>query len=175
MFFRLTPLLIHLNNWIEPLKNWILTANYAEKLVSSNDFDEIKSFAEKIGTNRRLLDRKIFFDFVRPFDLIPKYKEICEASGQTNSPRNDESLVWSESRDSNPGPPGPKPGALASCATLRNFTGQEPRALPTKLHPVVPRAGLEPARWDYHQKILSLSCLPVPTPRLIFILYCALL
>jgi hypothetical protein len=81
------------NNWIEPLKNWILTANYAEKLASSNDFDEIKSFAEKIGTNRRLLDRKLIFDFVRPFDLIPKYKEICEASRaegeaseQTNSP-----------------------------------------------------------------------------------------
>jgi len=43
------------------LKNWILTANYAEKLASSDDFDEIKSFAEKIGTNRRLLNRKIFF------------------------------------------------------------------------------------------------------------------
>jgi hypothetical protein len=68
------------NNWIEPLKNCILTANYAEKLASSNDFDEIKSFVEKIGTNRRLLDRKLIFDFVRPFDLIPKYKEICEAS-----------------------------------------------------------------------------------------------
>ena len=62
------------------MKEWILSANYAEQLASSNDFDEIKSFVEKIGTNRRLLDKKIFFDFVRPFDLIPKYKEICEAS-----------------------------------------------------------------------------------------------
>jgi hypothetical protein len=114
------------NNWIEPLKDWILTANYAEKLVSSNDFDEIKSFVGKIGTNRRLLDRKVFFDFVRPFDLIPKYKnlaygknlvfrfaqnkEICEASRaegeaseQTNSPRNDESCIWSGCWELNPG------------------------------------------------------------------------
>lgn len=68
------------NNWIEPLRNWILTDNYAEKLASSKDFDEIKSFAEKIGTNRHLLDRIVIFDFVRPFDLIPKYKEICEVS-----------------------------------------------------------------------------------------------
>jgi len=30
--------------------------------------------------NRRLLNRIVIFDFVRPFDLIPKYKEICEAS-----------------------------------------------------------------------------------------------
>jgi hypothetical protein len=40
------------NNWIEPLKEWILSAYHAEKLASSNDFDEIKSFVEKIGTNR---------------------------------------------------------------------------------------------------------------------------
>jgi hypothetical protein len=57
-------------------------------------------------SNRRPLDRKIFFDFVRPFDLIPKYKEICEASRaegeaseQTNSPRNDESCIWSQLLD----------------------------------------------------------------------------
>jgi hypothetical protein len=107
------------NNWIEPLKNWILTANYAEKLALSNDFDEIKSFVEKIGTNRRLLDKKIFFDFVRPFDLIPKYKEICEASRaegeaseQLNSSKNDESCIWSGRADLNGRPPAPKAGAL---------------------------------------------------------------
>ncbi|MGC9048838.1 MAG: hypothetical protein ACP5IX_01280 [Patescibacteria group bacterium] len=86
---------------------------HAEKLALSNDFDEIKSFAEKIGTNRRLLDRKLIFDFVRPFDLIPKYKEKCEASRapapeqarcginsgeaseQTNYPQNSQCLDWS--------------------------------------------------------------------------------
>ncbi|GAI33454.1 unnamed protein product, partial [marine sediment metagenome] len=46
------------NNWIEPLRDWIKTAHHAEKLASSEDFYEIKSFVEKIGTNRRLLDRK---------------------------------------------------------------------------------------------------------------------
>jgi hypothetical protein len=40
------------NNWIEPLKKWILSAHHTEKLASSNDFNEIKSFVEKIGTNR---------------------------------------------------------------------------------------------------------------------------
>jgi len=39
----------------------------------SNDFYEIKSLTEKIGTNRRLLSRKTEFEFVRPYDLIPKY------------------------------------------------------------------------------------------------------
>src|SRR3989338_7181923 len=64
--------------WIEPLREWINTAHHAEKLASSNDFDEIKSFAEKIGTNRRLLDRKLIFDFQKPFDFVPKYTEKCE-------------------------------------------------------------------------------------------------
>ena len=32
-------------------------------------------------------------------------------------------LTWSEYKDSNLGPPGPKPGALPDCATLRNMDG----------------------------------------------------
>ena len=105
------------NNWIEPLKEWILSAHHAEKLASSNEFDEIRSFAEKIGTNRRLLDRKLIFDFVRPFDFVPKYTEKCEsrqgginsapatggASEPTNCPQNSQCLDWSGYRDSNPG------------------------------------------------------------------------
>jgi hypothetical protein len=67
------------NNWIEPLREWIKTAHHAEKLASSNEFDEIKSLVEKIGTNRRLLSRKTEFEFVRPYDLIPKYRAFCEA------------------------------------------------------------------------------------------------
>jgi len=80
-----------------------------QKLASSNDFDEIKSFAEKIGTNRRLLDRKLIFDFVRSFDFVPKYTEKCEsrqgginsapaaggASEPTNCPQNSQCLDWS--------------------------------------------------------------------------------
>jgi len=64
--------------------------------------------------NRRLLDRKLIFDFVRPFDLIPKYTEKCEprtrtssvrgklrpaaggASEQTNCPQNSQCLDWSQ-------------------------------------------------------------------------------
>jgi len=56
--------------------------------------------------NRRLLDRKLIFDFARPFDLIPKYAEKCErsraagaASEQTNCPQNPLSFVWSQLLD----------------------------------------------------------------------------
>ncbi|GIW68765.1 hypothetical protein D6792_03015 [Candidatus Parcubacteria bacterium] len=36
------------NNWIEPLKEWILSAHHAEELASSDAFDEIKSVAGKL-------------------------------------------------------------------------------------------------------------------------------
>ena len=45
------------NNWIEPLRQWVRDAHNAEKLAVSNDFDEIKSFVGKIGTNRLLTNK----------------------------------------------------------------------------------------------------------------------
>ena len=96
------------NNWIEPLRDWIKTAHHAEKLALSNDFYEIKSLAEKIGTNRRLLSQKTEFEFVRPFDLIPKYRAFCKArpaesgaSEQSNSSEFSKCLTWSGCRESN--------------------------------------------------------------------------
>ena len=114
------------NNWIEPLKEWILSAHHAEKLASSNEFDEIRSFAEKIGTNRRLLDRKLIFDFVRPFDFVPKYTEKSEsrqgginsapaaggASEPTNCPQNSQCLDWSGRQELDLLPLGPHPSGL---------------------------------------------------------------
>ena len=105
------------NNWIEPLREWIKTAHHAEKLALSNDFYEIKSLAEKIGTNRRLLSRKTEFEFVRPYDLIPKYRAFCEARPVPASPCGINSggaseqpvaseflkcLTWSGCRELNP-------------------------------------------------------------------------
>ena len=66
--------------WIEPLKNWIITANEAVNLQTRNDFIEIKSFVQKIGTNPQLLAKKISFEFQKPYDLIPKYRADCEPS-----------------------------------------------------------------------------------------------
>ena len=102
--------------WIEPLKTWIKDAHHAEKLALSNDFYEIKSLTEKIGTNRCLLSRKTEFEFVRPFDLIPKYRAFCEArpapaspcginsggaSEQSNAPQFSKCLNWSGRLDLN--------------------------------------------------------------------------
>ena len=51
------------NNWIEPLKQWVRDAHHAEKLAVSNDYDEIKSFVGKIGTNHHLTNKNASFAF----------------------------------------------------------------------------------------------------------------
>jgi len=50
-----------------------------------------------------LLDRKLIFDFQKPFDFVPKYTEKCErspaeggASEQQNNPEFEKSLSWSQ-------------------------------------------------------------------------------
>ncbi len=104
--------------WIEPLRNFINTAHHAGKLALSNDFYEIKSLAEKIGTNRRLFQKKALLDLVKPFDLIPKYKgendfAVAPALRGQGSLKT-ESLIWSGIRDLNPESHAPKACALAN-------------------------------------------------------------
>jgi DNA invertase Pin-like site-specific DNA recombinase len=93
------------NNWNEPLWEWLNLACHVEKLASSEDLYEIKSLVEKIGTNRRLLDRKIILDFKKPFDLIPYYKRSYEEEifaqdrakvDLSCSSKNPPSLIWSQ-------------------------------------------------------------------------------
>jgi len=69
------------NNWIELLKQWVLEAHHAEKLATSNDFDEIKSFVGKIGTNRRLLDKKIAWNWEASWKILAEKSPSCFWSG----------------------------------------------------------------------------------------------
>ena len=53
--------------------------------------------------------------------VIEKPEKIKDANkkGQGQMLAADPQCFWSEYKDSNLGPPGPKPGALPGCATLR--------------------------------------------------------
>ena len=54
--------------------------------------------------NRRLLDRKIFLDFEKPFDLIPRYKKTyskeilaeTKSKNRLSSSKNSQCLIWSK-------------------------------------------------------------------------------
>ena len=87
------------NNWIEPLRNWIKSAHYAEKLASSNDFMEIKSFVEKIGTNRRLLSKKVLWEWQQPYNFVAECREKiarCNfGDASPSSAQTPENILWS--------------------------------------------------------------------------------
>jgi len=91
------------NNWIEPLKEWILSAHQAEKLTFSNDLHEMKSFVKKIGTNHQLFNKRIEWKLKIPYAILREYNEkISEAqtrfagrSGAFQSIKKDQSFVWS--------------------------------------------------------------------------------
>ena len=61
--------------WLEPLRDFVKTLNYAGKLASMDaDLSAYKSLSEKVGSNRLLKDKKIAWDWLPPFDLLMKDK-----------------------------------------------------------------------------------------------------
>jgi len=63
------------NNWIEPMRNFIKEANGAGNAALLNDFIAIKSFVKRNGTNRRLLGRKVGWDWIGIYEILAEFKE----------------------------------------------------------------------------------------------------
>ena len=57
-------------NRLEPLRNWVLEANQAQNAVISNNWLEMKSFLQKIGSNRLLRAQTLTVIFKKTFDLL---------------------------------------------------------------------------------------------------------
>ena len=92
--------------WLEPMREWLDSLSYADKLIAKPGFSEIKSFLEKIGTNRFLKDKKVRMDFVAPYALISKYKGLAAETklGRIKNKKGDEvknttSPVWWSCRE----------------------------------------------------------------------------
>ena len=66
------------NNWIEPMRNFIIEANRAGNAALSNDFIAIKSFVKRNGTNRRLLGQKVGWDWNGAYKILADLKEKFE-------------------------------------------------------------------------------------------------
>ena len=58
------------NNWVEPLRKWILDTKQANFLSSSADFHEISSFVKRIGTNPSVRDKSARFDAPVPSQFV---------------------------------------------------------------------------------------------------------
>ena len=85
-------------NWIEPLRSWILDIQKAKKLSRGDNFEDIKAFVQKVGTNHQLLDKSASFSFSKPWD----YVALRKAQSHQAEPRAESrgEAILSEKRES---------------------------------------------------------------------------
>ncbi|MAZ40995.1 hypothetical protein CL654_02670 [bacterium] len=74
------------NNWVEPLREWILDTKQANFLTSSADLEEISSFVKKIGTNPSVRDKSARFGASGPSQFVAKQRAVkkvlnCDPTG----------------------------------------------------------------------------------------------
>jgi hypothetical protein len=79
-------------NRLEPLKNWVLQANTDEKSAFSENWVEMKSFLQKVGSNRLLRAQTLTVSFKKPWGLLAE-TNIALRSVSDVSERN--SRWWS--------------------------------------------------------------------------------
>ena len=60
------------NDWVEPLREWILDTKQADFLSSSADFHKISSFVKKVGTNPTVRDKSARFGASVPSEFVAK-------------------------------------------------------------------------------------------------------
>jgi hypothetical protein len=106
--------------WVEPLRGWLDTLQNAERLNTKPDFTEIKTFLEKVGTNRFLQDKKVCMDWIAPYSSIAIYKGLAAEGtiemkqNKTASEVKNETLpVWTSTNGANQKFSEPSRGACA--------------------------------------------------------------
>src|SRR3989344_2826255 len=57
------------NNWVEPLREWILDMKKATQLKTSDNFFEIRDYFKKIGTNLQLRDKSVSVSLCPPTEF----------------------------------------------------------------------------------------------------------
>ena len=62
-----------MSGWIEPMRNYINTLIYAGKIASEQSPLEIAHFAQKIGTNHLISEKRIGWDFAPPYDFAAQF------------------------------------------------------------------------------------------------------
>ena len=73
---------------LEPLRNWVLQANQAEKWVSDDNWVEMKSFLQNVGSNRLLRAQTLTVSFKTPWNLLAEttvaLRSVSDASARNS-------------------------------------------------------------------------------------------
>ena len=73
------------NNWLEPMRDFILTSKLAKKVAQEGDLTKIKTFLKNIGSNFILKDKKIEFLADFGWKIILKNGSIFKWQGRRES------------------------------------------------------------------------------------------
>jgi len=113
------------NNWVEPLREWVLDTKQAAFLSSSDNFSEIASFVQKIGTNHAVRNKSARFSVPSPSHFVaerrgflPSRAPVARASSTLS--RAEVSFGESLRLRSNPFYPKLVMFARAACVVSRN-------------------------------------------------------
>ncbi len=85
-------------NRLEPLKNWILEANQAGKLVSEGNWLEMKAFLKNVGSNRLLRAQTLTVSFKKPWNLLAETNLAVRGTNDVSA----QSSIWWSRGGSNP-------------------------------------------------------------------------
>src|ERR1039457_3122 len=85
---------------IEPLKNFILEANQAQKWLFSNNWLEMKSFLQNIGLNREIRSQTLTVSFKKHWCSLAN-TTVAANQAASESERNS---IWWRRRELNPRP-----------------------------------------------------------------------
>ena len=87
-------------NRLEPLRSFVLEANQAQNWVKEENWLELKSFLQKVGSNRQLRSQTLTVSFKKPFDSLAEttvaLRDISDISAQCSR--------WWTRRELNPRP-----------------------------------------------------------------------
>ncbi len=64
------------NNWVEPLRSWILDTKQADFLAKDGSFSELKSFVQKIGTNHTVRNKTVHFSVSAPSAFVAQKRHL---------------------------------------------------------------------------------------------------
>ena len=85
---------------LEPLKNWVLEANQAGKWVLEDNWLEMKSFLQKVGSNRILHSQTLTVSFKKPWISLAQ-NTVAAQRAASDAER---SSLWWRRRELNPRP-----------------------------------------------------------------------
>ena len=73
------------NNWLEPFKEWILSAHQAVRVANTENLEEKRSFLQKIGSNFQLRRQKVACRLQKPWEISATKTQFSEWLGWRDS------------------------------------------------------------------------------------------